>query len=112
MSHREDCPDEWEARAAGRRDAQSYGYSRASRWEDCEDAQSAYRRGFYAEEDRIREEREQEHRRQMAEQSEAEEARYWADVAAEEAERFAAEQPGTERSGVNQTNLPQTEKGS
>jgi hypothetical protein len=94
MSHREDCPDEWEARAAGRRDAQECGYSRSSRFEECEDAQSAYRRGFYAEQERQQEEQWLLEQQQRAEEERAQEEAYWEAMAAEEAASLDAEQPG------------------
>lgn len=106
MSHRNDCPDEWEARAAGRRDAQECGYSRSSRFEECEDAQSAYRRGFYAEQERIQEEHWLREQQARAEEEAAMEAEYYASLEAQEAAQFDFEQAGTERSGVHQKPQP------
>ena len=46
MSHRDDCPSEYEARRQGRRDYENNGYVRYSTpYDECDEAREAYMRG-------------------------------------------------------------------
>lgn len=95
MSHRDDCPDEWDASAAGRRDAQDWGYSRSYRFEECEEAQSAYRRGFYAEQERQQEEQWLFQMQEQAAYEAAQEEAYWNAMAEDQAAQSADTQAVT-----------------
>lgn len=108
MSHRWDCPTDYEAEREGRRAAER-GYSRYSNpysdfgFQPCHEAEEHWQRGYRAGE-REREEREAEERyqRQMDERrrQEAEEARYYE-------EQYYAQQEQYEEPTYPEPDLPQ-----
>ena len=78
MSHRDDCPSQWDAEREGER-AQEYGRSRSSNphesiWHDegCPEAAEAWRSGYRRAEMREEEQREEEAAQQRAERRRAE----------------------------------------
>ena len=80
MSHRWDCPSEYEARTRGERDYESYGYRRYSTPYDgeCEEAARAYSRGMASAEYRAEEEAAE--RRAIQRRQAEEEAMYQAAI--------------------------------
>lgn len=89
MSHRWDCPSEWEARLAGEHSYERSGYRSyytPERFEDCEDAARAYHDGQRAAERRAEERAEQE-----AWERQQEERRRWAMIEAQHAEEMERE---------------------
>jgi hypothetical protein len=115
MGHRDNCPDDYEARSQARRDADrdiDYGYRSYRSPYDCDHANEEYRRSYGAEfdarEEELRMERAAARRREEQQAEEqyyaecayrAEEDRHW-DEQAELAslEAMAAEQPTAEPS--------------
>lgn len=96
MSHRDDCPDRWTARRAGKRDYENRGYRSYSDPYDCDEANRAYhdaQRSAQYEAEREAEYQEsvrrEHHRRQLLEQEWAEQEH--AEMEGREQEREAAE---------------------
>ena len=97
MSHRDDCPDRWEARREGERAFErGYGSNPYRGDEGCPEAEQAWRSGYYAAESAERERHEEEYwdrrRAEARAEEEACEARMMEEAQAQaEYERQAAE---------------------
>lgn len=88
MSHRRDCPDDYEARSRARSDA-SWDVQRHDRYDyrrpyECDEANNAYRRAYAYEADRLEEERASERRAQQRREERRMEEEYYARAAEEE----------------------------
>lgn len=96
MSHRWNCPSDYEARSRARRDADfdlGYGIGRDDYRQpyDCDDGNRAYRRAYQGEADRIEEDRAMERRIQRRREEERQEQKYHERQWAEEEEQRQAE---------------------
>lgn len=95
MSHRWDCPDEYEARERARRDAsfdQEYGWGRryGSPYE-CDEASDHYRRAYEREFSYREEQADEERRAERMRQARLEEEAYYEQLYAEQAAMEADE---------------------
>lgn len=88
MSHRDHCPDDYEARSQARRDAQRDHDFHSGRYYrspfDCDEGNDTYRREYGYQMDRLEEERQQERAAERRREEQRQEEEYYAYQAEQE----------------------------